>query len=78
MVTLISELRISALADSKEYCHGKSDGCDEFEFAVHFEPPNVNGPEGLDDILFIIQLPCQIQNDLAKQKAGLDYRGMLP
>jgi hypothetical protein len=38
-------------------------------------PQMFNGPQGLDDMLFIIQLPCQIQNDLAKQKLGLESPG---
>lgn len=30
-------------------------------------PQMFNGPKGLDDVLFMIQLSCQIHNDLAKQ-----------
>lgn len=70
MVAVISVLGVDRLAGSKEYCQSKCKGRDEFEFVVHFELPNVWWPSGLDDILFMIQLPCQIQNDLAKQIKG--------
>ena len=36
MVAVISVLGVDRLAGSKEYCHGKCNGRDEFEFAVHF------------------------------------------
>lgn len=74
-MAVISVLGVNRLAGSKEYSRSKYNGRDELEFVVHFEPPMFIGPLGLDDIFSMIQLPCQIQNDLAKQRLGLETSG---